>query len=181
MSYSTIKAIYYGDRTEDIFELRNSHGTAPYVWEAMAKKYLGITKAYDHPNKGWMQLDNELWDLWKRKDVPEEHKLVFMLTFDRAYIARENYQKMSQAIKKFLLDFPPVFENVNHWMTISEILEGKLNGKIKIEDIPGIGLYCTSVSEDPFQGSWNEDKDEYNPPDWSTIWEICEEISTLKV
>lgn len=181
MSYSTIKAVYPNEKIESIFELSNSHGTAPYVWAAMAKVYLGIDKAYDHPKKGWMQLEDELWDLWKRSDIPEEHRLVFMLTFDRAYVARENYPRMVTAIRKFLKDFTSPIGHVNHWPTIADILEGKNNREIKIEDIPGIGLYCTSVSDDPFNGPWNEAKEEYDPPDWSKIWEICKELDSLKV
>lgn len=169
MSYTTIKAIYPGDRTENLEELSNSHGSAPPVWEAMASQYLGISKAYDYPNKGWMQLGDELWSLWKRTDISVEHRLVFMLTFDRAYVAKKDYPRMARAIRKFLKDFPPHPGHANHWSEIAELLEGN-------PDIPGIGLYCTSVSEDPFTGPWNEEKEEYDPPNWDEVYDICETL-----
>jgi hypothetical protein len=172
VSYTTIKAIYPGKKTKDLQELRNSYGSAPPVWEAMASRYLGVTKAYDHPSLGWMQLGNELWDLWKRQDIPVEHRMVFMLTFDRAYVARRDYARMANAIRKFLSDFPPKVGAANHWDHIAFLLES--NPKI-----PGIGLYCTSVSEDPFQGKWNEKKEDYDPPDWSDIYDLCEQIDAL--
>jgi hypothetical protein len=50
-----------------------------------------------------------------------------------------------------------------------------------LEGVPGIGLYCTSVSEDPFQGKWNEEKEEYDPPDWDEVYDLCEEIDGLGV
>ncbi len=174
MSRTTIKAIHPGDKTEDLEELSNSWGSGPPVWAAMAGKYLGITRAYDHPNKGWMQLDNELWDLWKRSDIPEEHRLVFMLTFDRAYVARKDYARMAASIRKFLADFPPTLGHVNHWDHIARLFESN-------PDIPGIGLYCTSVSSDPFHGEWNEEKDDYDPIDWSEIYDLCEQLDSLKV
>jgi|GEM_PF-921461 len=172
MSYTTIKAIYPNDRTEDLTEMRNSHGSAPPVWEAMAGRYLGVTEAYSYPQKGWMQLGDELWNLWKRTDIPEAHRLVFMLTFDRAYVARKDYARMAAAIHTFLHDFPPKPGCVNHWEVIAHLLESN-------PDIPGIGLYCTSVSEDPFAGVWNEEKEDYDPPDWSQIYDLCEQIDSL--
>ena len=173
MSYTTIKAIYPGVKHEDLEELGNSYGSAPPIWQSMAAKYLGVTKSYDHPNPGWMQLNDKLWDLWKRTDIPEEHRLVFMLTFDRAYVARKDYARMATAIRKFLSDFPPEPGTVNHWDHIAWLLERDLQ-------VPAIGLYCTSVAEDPFQGKWNEEKEDYDPPDWSDIYDLCEQIDSLK-
>ena len=173
MSRTTIKAIYPNEKCEDLEELANSWGSAPPVWEAMAAKYLGVTEAYAYPNKGWMQIGDQLWDLWKRTDIPEEHRMVFMFTFDRAYVARKNYARMAAAIRKFLADFPPKPGHSNHWGRIAELLESN-------PDIPGIGLYCTSVSEDPFLGKWNEEKEEYDPFDWSETYDVCEQIDSLK-
>lgn len=172
MSHTTIKAIYPGIKTVDLEELGNSYGSAPPIWEAMASRYLGVTKAYDHPRKGWMQLGDELWDLWKRKDIAKSHRLVFMLTFDRAYVARVDYQRMAEAIRNFLKEFPPASGTTNHWDRIATLLETD-------PDIPGIGLYCTSVSEDPFLGSWNEEKEDYDPPNWDEIYDLCEQIDAL--
>ena len=177
MSYTTIKAIYPNDRTENLMELGNSHGSAPPVWEALSNKYLGTTASYVYPNMGYMQRLDELWPLWKRLDIPEEYRLVLMLTFDRAYVAKKYYPRMFMAIDKFLTDFPPRLGTVNHWRKIM----GVLHVQDGSEGVPGIGLHCTSVSDDPFLGPWNEEKDERDPPDWNEIYEICQEIDGLKV
>jgi hypothetical protein len=172
MSYTTIKAIYPGDRTESLEELGNSHGSAPPIWEAMARKYIGVSKAYDYPGVGWMQCLDKIWPLWKRTDIPEEHRLVLMFTYDRAYVAKKDYARMALAIRQFLKDFPPHPGHVNHWNHIAELLESD-------PDIPAIGLYCTSISEDPFHGPWNEEKEEYDPPDWNEVYDLCGEIDGL--
>lgn len=175
MSYSMLKAIYPGDRVEDLLEMRNSYGTAPYVWAAVADRYLGVKEAYSYPGKGWMQLACEgdtLWNLWKRQDIPEEHRAVFMFTFDRLYVAREDYPRMAAAIERFLADFPNPVGYVNHWSLIANIF--KTNTAI-----PGIGLHCTSVSEDPFEGKWNKEKEDYDPLDWATVFDIYGQLATL--
>lgn len=173
MSRTTVKGIYPGEKTTNVMELRNSHGSAPPVWEAMAERYLNVTKSYDHPNPGWMQLNDTLWDLWKRHNIPVEHRMVFMLTFDRAYVAKKDYARMAEAIRKFLVDFPPKEGCVNHWQALYNLF-------VSDPDIPGVGLYCTSVSDDPFNGEWNKEKEDYDPPDWSEIYDLCEQLDELE-
>lgn len=171
MSRTTTIAVYPGERTEEIEEYSNSWGSAPPVWEAMAREYLGVTKSYDI-GKGWMELGDKLWDLWKDPRVKMEHRLVFMLTFDRAYIGKANYKRMADAIRVYLKDFPVPGTHSNHWPVFAELFDSN-------PEYPGVGLYCTSVSENPFHGEWNEDKEDYDPIDWEgpdSPYEICERI-----
>lgn len=159
-------AIHHGIKVEPIVELRNSWGSAPVVWDALSQRYLN-KKPHTY------LFDNAaLWDLWKHLAIPEEYRMVLMLTFDKAYVASANYPRMAAAISKFLADFELPPENVNHWPAIKSLFENS-------PEIPGIGLYCTSVSENMFYGPWNEEKEDYDPPDWSTIYELCEEIDSL--
>src|SRR6185312_7368076 len=79
---------------------------------------------------------------------------------------------MTSRIRKFLVDFPPKSGTVNHWSTIASLLESK-------PKFPGIGLYLTSVSDDPFLGQWNEEKEDYDPPNWNDIYEFVEQIDAL--
>jgi hypothetical protein len=175
MSRTYVKAIYRGDRSETIAEFGNSFRSAPPVWEAMAGRYLGVTTPYGiAPKKGWMQLEGELWDLWKRTDIPVEHRAVFMLTFDRAYVSRENFPRMAHAIHKFIADFWPSGKPETHWPGIACILEDAKR------DIPGLGLHCTSVSSDPFLGPWNEEKEQHDPVDWNQIYEVYEQLDSLE-
>ena len=168
MSYTTVKAIWPGEKHEDLEELRNSHGSAPPIWNAMCKKYYGTN---DHTYMFDGTLD-KLWPRWKDLSIPEHQRAVLMMTYDRAYVAKKDYARAAADIKKFFQDFPANSEYVNHWPKIQAIFESN-------PDIPGIGLYCTSVSEDPFQGEWNEEKEEYDQPDWSKVFSVYDELTAL--
>ena len=167
MSYTTIIAVFPGDKAVCSNELRNSHGSAPVVWDALSKRYLG----WDI----WMRADmSDLWNLWKDKSIPEAHRAVLMMTFDKAYVAREHYKRAANDIDKFLADFPEDPNKVNHWPAIAIMFHNELTG------IPGTGFWHTSVSENPFAGRWNDEKEEYDPPDWSEIYSIYDELDKLK-
>ena len=166
MSYTTIKAIWPGEKTEDLQELQNSHGSAPLVWDAMCQKYLGTSEfGYDS------QIDN-LWPLWRDVAIPKHQRAVLMMTYDRAYVTKEHYARAASEIRAFLSDFPLIKERANHWPTIASLFASN-------PDIPAIGLWCTSVSEDPFQGEWNEEKEEYDPPDWQQCYSLYEELDAI--
>jgi hypothetical protein len=177
MSYMALYGVWTGEKTEEFKEFRNSWGGLTVVWEAMAAKYLGITKSYSHPDKGWMQLavdsPSPLWDMWKDLAIPEEIRLVFMWGFDRAYVAKDNYPRMAKAIRVFLKAFPPKPECVNHWDEIAAFLDSN-------PDAPGIGIYGTSCGDNCWQGEWDEEKEEYKPLEWDKYFEVCAEIDSLK-
>jgi len=59
-----------------------------------------------------------------------------------------------------------------HWPAIAQFLRDD-------PDYPAIGLWCTSVSDDPFEGEWNEEK-QASPFDWSTAFEVYSELESLK-
>jgi hypothetical protein len=168
MSYTAIKAIWPGEKTETLEELRNSHGSAPPIWNSMCKEYYG-TKDHGYMFDGIL---DKLWPRWMDLSIPEHQRAVLMFTYDKAYVTKENYGRLSNDIEKFFSDFPPIHNHVNHWPRIVEILKSN-------PDIPAIGLYCTSVSEDPFQGAWNEEKDDYDPPDWDQCFDIYEQLDNL--
>lgn len=170
MSYTTIVYVFPNEKVECGEELRNSYGSAPVVWDALCQKYLSF------PKYGWVMRSgglSVLWDLWKNKDIPTHQRAVLMMTFDRAYVSKENYQRAANDIRAFLSDFPVDPEIVNHWPVIAEYFESD-------PDIPAIGLWCTSVSDNPFHGSWDEEKEEYAPPDWNECRDIYRELSMLE-
>jgi len=169
MSYTTVKALWPGDKQEDLEELRNSHGSAPPIWNEMCKKYYG-TEDHAYMSNGTFDL---LWPRWKDLSIPKHQRAVLMMTYDRAYVSKKDYARAATDIKKFLEDFPPKEGYVNHWPRMIEIYESD-------PDIPAIGLYCTSFTEDPFEGGWNEDKGEYDQPDWEQCFDIYEELDALE-
>lgn len=162
MSYTTIKAIYLNDRVEDLEELKNSHGAAPVVWDAMSQQYL---------NKAYFLADDKLWPLWKAAYIPVHQRAVFMMTFDCAYVAKKDYKRAAVDIRKFLQDFPPIFGNVNHWPHIAELFESCI-------DIPAIGFQMTSTAED----LWSSDSDENDNPlplDWTKYYSVYDDLDSL--
>jgi hypothetical protein len=165
MSYTTIVHVFPNEKVECGEELRNSWGSAPYVWFYLGDKYvINFSMHKDQSMK-------DLWKLWKIESVPFHQRAVLMMTFDRAYVSKENYERAANDIRLFLEDHndPNV---VNHWPRIAEIFESN-------PDVPGIGLYCTSVSENPFSGSWNDEKEDYDPPNWDEVYEIYSELDGL--
>jgi len=158
MSCTTIKAIWPGEKCEDLEELRNGHGSAPIVWGALSKKYLGG----EHK---WLFEYETLFDLHNRLNIPRYLRAVLMITYDRAYVLRKDYAQASADIRNFLsaADIPANY--VNHWPRIADLFDSN-------PDIPAIGFHMTSVSDDPFSGDWNEETEERNPPDWSKCWSV---------
>lgn len=167
MSYTTIKAIWPGEKHEDLQELRNSHGSAPVIWDAMCQKYLGTEPFM------YFSVTDKLWPLWKDMSIPEHQRAVLFMTYDQVYVSKKDYARAAADIRKFLQDFPQSSERVNHWPAIAALFESD-------PDIPAIGLHCTSVSEDPFQGPWNEETEEYDQPDWSACNDIYADLDGLK-
>jgi hypothetical protein len=167
MSFTTVKAIWPGEKVEDLEELRNSHGSAPLIWNAFCMRYLGIESYY------YASADlDRLWGKWKDLSIPESFRAVLMMTFDHAYISKKDYQRAADDIRAFLKEFPVSSDRANHWPSIARILENA--------DAPAIGFQHTSVSDDPWQGRWDEEKEEYEPPDWSKAYSIYDEIDALK-
>lgn len=163
MSRTDVYALWPSERHEEIEELRNSHGSAPVVWGKMFARYVGARGPF--PESEYMFRTDELWPLWKRADIPEQYRAVLAMTYDNAYVARENYARAAADIRAFLagFDFDPAY--VNHWPRIAEIFDSN-------PDCPAIGFRWTSVCENPFQGGWNEEKEDYDPLDWSVKWEL---------
>lgn len=162
MSYTTIKAVWPGEKAEDLRELRNAHGSAPVVWNEIAKRYLGLR---DHE---YSFRCDELWPLYKRPDMPAHQRAVLVMTYDNAIVMKANYKQAATDIRAFLADFPPREGYANHWSEIAALFDSDL-------ECPAIGFHMTSVSEDPFQGSWNEEAEDYDMPDWSVYWDAYAE------
>lgn len=85
MSYTTIKAIWPGIKHEDYEELANSHGSAPHIWSKMCQRYYG-TDEVGYMFNGTLDL---LWPRWKDLSIPEHHRSVLMMTYDRAYVTKK--------------------------------------------------------------------------------------------
>ena len=172
MSYTTILSVWPGEKNECYRELKNSFGSAPIIWNNLCQKYYG-TIPFSFFRSG--NAIDKLWSRWKDPGIPEHQRAVLLMTFDRAYILKKNYPRATKDIKMFLYDFPPKDPEkyLNHWPEIMEIFKSD-------PDIPAIGFWHTSVTENLFDGRWNEEKGEYDMPDWNDFYEIYEELDSIK-
>lgn len=166
MSCTTVIAVWPGEKSGELEELRNGWGSGPVIWNDMAVRYLDMARnAYS-----WET--DKIWPLPERMDIPEHNRAVLAMTYDNMIVLREDYARAAQCIRQYLMDFPVDEKYVNHWPRIAEIFESN-------PDCPAIGLHLTSVCENPFAGEWNEETEEYDQPDWSKFWSVFEWLDAL--
>lgn len=164
MSYSTILAVYPGEKIEALDDLKNSHGSAAFVWDQLCQKYF--------PTVHWMAGIERVWKLWDNAKVPEHQRAVLGMTFDMVYIPRKDYARAAKDIQLFVTDFPAP-DRVNHWPHIASLLKSG-------HDHPGFAIYQTSLGDNPYQGPWNEEAEEYGPPDWEKLWSLYDDLDDHK-
>ena len=167
MSTTEIKFLKHPDGVIDVVEFRNSHGSAPIVWDLMAQKYLGLQPFH------YSFHTEKLWPLWKDLTIPEHHRAVLAMTYDDTVIIKTDFKRAAEDIRKFLEDFPVNPEYENHWPAILEIFKNN-------PECDAIGFYWTSVSEDPFQGDWNDEKEDYEPLNWKRYWSMYNTLDKFK-
>lgn len=163
MSYSTILALRPRRLPVKIEELKNSHSTAPVIWEALSQKWLGGS---------WYNQTERLWPLHKDRRLPMHQRAVLMMTFDRARIAKEHFGRAASDIRKFLVDFPPKPGWVNHWARIAEILETNPAAH-------SVGIDCTSVNESLYVGDFDERRGRHKVIEWSRLFDVYAELDAL--
>lgn len=161
MSKATIVRIWPGEKTECDIDLRNAFGFGPSVWGNVCQKYLG--------DGNWMMQEKKLWPLWRDERLPLHQRAVLGMTYDRVYILKEDYARAAEDIRKYLADFPVDDRKINHWPAIAEYLESN-------PDCPAVGFWGTSVCENPWQGEYDEELDDYGSVDWSDKWSLYEHL-----
>ena len=159
MSHTTIKALWPGDKAEDLMKLRCGLGAGPLIWGELSARYLGGWHK-------WMFGDgSEVDALYNREDVPACLRHVLMMTFKHAYVAKKDYAEAAADIREFLRISPDTARYINHWPNIATVFESD-------QDCPAIGFRWTSVAPDPFMGKWNEETQDHDPFDWSRCWSV---------
>lgn len=158
--------VWPGDKAETMKEFRNSWGSAPIIWDVFCQRHLGT-----HPYS-FMQHIDEMWPVYKKPEVPEFAKAVILMTYDNALIYRKDFARAAEDLRWFLDVYRIPEDRVNHWYAIIEILEHN-------PDVPAIGFWMTSVVENPFQGPFDEELDDYRSPDWSRYWDVYAEVQEV--
>lgn len=165
MSYTTIM-IREDDTLHSASTLKNSHGSAPYVWEEFGKAYMkGFT--------GYLWFDSDQWSLWRDNSIPVKHRSVFMMTFDKVWVKSENFLRAANDIEAFLIDFPPNPSHVNHWKEIAAFFR-------ECEQ-QGIYIWQTSITDPPISDGWDEELQTY-AIDWreaTELYELLEKVGAV--
>lgn len=159
MSSTEIKFLKHPEGIIEEVIFSNSHGSAPVVWDIMAQHYLGL------PPFHYNLHTDKLWPLWKKQSIPLHQRAVLGMTYDNTVIVKEDFARAAADIKKFLEDFPVNTQYENHWPGIQAVFESD-------PDCDAIGFHWTTVNQDPFQGLWDEDNEEYGPPVWGNFWSM---------
>jgi len=152
---------------------QNSWGTLPVVWEFMYHKYLTPNSDYET----YLQRGNDICSLYKNNEIPLHHRALILFTCDRCTIKKIDSKRFAEDIRLFLEDYPPKENRVNHWEQIS---------KDVVElDFDEFGLWCTSLSHNPFycfcQEQDEEEEDSWKPPsEWFDRYDIYEELDKEK-
>jgi hypothetical protein len=162
MSFTNVYAVWPGDRHNELAELRNGHLGAPIVWGEIFAKHCDVSES-PYPKSAYMFRTEELWPLWKRTDIAKHQRAVLGMTYDNAYIEREHYSRAAADIRATISDLE--LPAHSHWPRIADIFESN-------PDCPAIGFRWTSVCEDPFKGEWDEEAEDYGPPDWKQKWSM---------
>lgn len=126
-------------------EYKNAHGGAWFVWSALYDRYL---PSRDEPSlTASLQRRGQqspLWDLPRTNDLRLElfERAVLASTFDRAIIARLNFERYAKHLSEFLTLYPPadgVPCHLSSWAAVASI---------SVAD--AIGFHQTSSADDPW-------------------------------
>lgn len=140
MSYTSVYKLYK-TKVDCIEELKNSHGSAPAIWEYISQKLHG---------KRFNMFDSDkFWVSYKDVRLDEDEKAVLLSTYDNAFVEIERLSDFAVACKKLHDLIISITEwEWSHFQSIGEIAE-KLYKKHDYRCI-GLAIGCTSVS-DPWE------------------------------
>ena len=170
MSYAELLAIYPNEKFEPLYRLQNAYGGSYILWDALVRKY--ISNGDDIYWLNNQSIVGKLWTLYQRKEIPTPIRAVHGFTLDRAYVKRDNFTQFGEDISQMMTLLHFRAHAVNHWHEI----EGYFRSS---PDVPAIGFYGTSVGENSFQGEYNEKLEDYESIDWSTTFEVYEDLHML--
>lgn len=90
MSQTEMYAFDYADRGWRFAEFHNSHRGAMWVWRWMMMRHFHAPK----DAVGMLLLKPDLmqgiWDLWKNRLIPIQHRVALLTTFDHCLVHRSN-------------------------------------------------------------------------------------------
>lgn len=153
MSWMELKVINKDGDVLTAEEYKNAWGGAAFIWDALCKRYDVKDKYGYHSFDAW----NILWNKVRDKEInlrPFEHNVLYF-TYDNALVRKEDMELLAKSLRLFDEEHKYQFR-VNHCLAIADTIDKYTNDN----DVCGLGLYATSVGDDP----WTEfnEKDKYN-------------------
>lgn len=147
MSSTTFLGVVPDRRPVELLEVRNGHGWSPSIW----RRLLLHRGASEH----WMSDDTELLRLWHEVEELEEwQQAPLVLTFDTGVVPCTAFEWAAEMLEEFDRRLPAPATHVNHVPRAAELLRSGL-------EVPLLGVYGTSVSENPFDPfEYDEDGEE---------------------
>lgn len=142
MSYTEL-ILFKSGKADSAIEFQNAWGGSARIWDALFVAHVPKKHEYD----SWIcdPHDRRLWDLASRKDLPIFERAVHAFTFDRFYVRRENFARFAADLRLFV-EKHPAGERVDHLPAWAKWLDEN-------PDVEAVGLYGTSVSENPWHRS----------------------------
>lgn len=168
MSHSTVYGLWPGqEKRVQLAEFRNSWGMAPVVWDAIAQRHL---KTVPH---GWSEHMDRMWPLSEQADIPLATRAVLRMTFDTRYILATDVRRAIDDIAIFLHAYRDLIDPTaaNHWPAYANVLVTQWESKPK-----AFGVHHTSVSENPWEGPYDELLDRRLPFDWDTAASVYADL-----
>jgi hypothetical protein len=151
MSYTTVYLIRSSGDLEEIVELQNAHGFAPYVWSVLCKRYLGAAAAWCTEEDA-----EKLWALGYDKKVPRAWRAALLCTYDFALIEHNRFCEVAGLLREFSKDTYSV-SCVCHFSEIVRLLEQHASDT----DVIGMCFYPSSISDNlwfEYDGAEGEDR-----------------------
>lgn len=145
MSCSQVLGVVPNQRPVVLSTLQNGHGWGPSIWSRLLQHH-GLSDR-------WYRDDSALNKLWQSiETLPEWQQAPLVLTFDTGVIPFQAYEWAAQQLSEFERRLPERPDRVNHVPAVAELIR-------TMPEVPLIGVYGTSVSDNPFD-PWDEEKDE---------------------
>lgn len=147
MSTTTVFLAHH-DRVEEVARLKNSWGSAAFVWFALSERYLGDKHIWSFSVDG----AQKLWDLVDDSRLSLTERIVLACTFDHAIIEHERFREAAG----HWMDFKRIYHKDSgecHAGTIAQLL-------LDHQQTSCIGMCFqqTSVARDLWH-LWDDDND----------------------
>lgn len=158
MSYTEFYSINKKGKVEFHSEFKNSHLSAPLIWEKVSQKYFGKSHIFLDLNS----YNVPFWKIAYNPEVPEYIRIAMLYTYDNVFFTKNQYNQLIKAFKEFNEKELEKDEHC-HLTNVIEILEDLIND----ENNYGFCLNQTSINSNPW--IYEEYDEEYDEKEDTTI------------